>query len=404
MTSKKVALVDICRALTSREFVFYFQPIISLKTGRISSSEALLRWKTQDGGILLPSAFLPIAVTAGFMPEITREIFPILVDNLSVLQEEGILLPVTFNLCVEDLCSPDIVPWMLHILNKNGVKPQSLQVEIPESTFFPMDSRIHETINNFAIADITTLLDDFSAGYTTANQLSELSIKYLKISQSVIQQAPFSKKAFRVLRHLISMGHQIELEIIGEGVETKEQYNLALSTGCSAAQGFFLGKPLPFTNFVSFVRKQPAWLNYPFGLEYLVQIDLIDFRRDVIREAFQIQATKDENLRKRSLSRLPNLHYEECLFGKWLTTMGSYWPKTAEYDELITLHQKFHQTAIEIIHTAENGSTKNSLLKLIDSFSTQSIDILAIMNTRSLKSLQNHYNKPISYNRVGDTK
>lgn len=78
--------------------------------------------------------------------------------------------------------------------------------------------------------------------------------------------------------------------------------------------------------------------------------------------------------------------------------------KTAEYDELISLHQKFHQTAIEIIHTAENGSTKNSLLKLIDSFSTQSIDILAIMNIRSLKSLQNHYNKPISYNRVEDIK
>ena len=145
------------------------------------------------------------------------------------------------------------------------------------------------------------VLDDFSAGNSTLNHLSQLPLTALKLALNIVQRAPFGMMDFRVLRHLVSLGHQLNLDVIAEGIEDRELYDIILSTGCSAAQGFYFSYPIPLDELLATLQKPSPWSRYPFGLEYLGQIDHIDLRRDVIRETLIIYTQKDETIRQRAL-------------------------------------------------------------------------------------------------------
>ena len=142
----KITLLDICKALANNEFFFHYQPIISLITGKIVAAEALLRWQRPDGTILPPVAFIPLSIEKGFITEITREMFPKMVDDLKVINTYNSNIKISFNLTAQDLQTDNLAGWMKAVLTQKGVASDQIYAEIVEDVLMPPIHKIRETI------------------------------------------------------------------------------------------------------------------------------------------------------------------------------------------------------------------------------------------------------------------
>ena len=326
MAGHSVALVDICKALVNQELVYYYQPIVSLITGKICAAEALIRWKREDDSILLPGEFIPLAEEKGLINDITREMLPVLMKDIRTLTPQlNSDFYMAVNLSEKDITDESLATVFERELSRNGISSSRVCAEITEQIFMPLNEKSTANLFNLSDQGIKIALDDFSAGHSTLENLTNLPISILKLAMKITRLAPSTRNDFRLLRHLVSLAHQLNLDTIAEGVETKEEFHLLTSTGCTATQGFYFSHPLPLEEFQDLLSKQPSWSEYPFGLEYLAQIDHIDFRRDIIREALTIHTNPDPNARKRALKRLPDLDPDSCLMGKWFNNINWQW-------------------------------------------------------------------------------
>lgn len=386
-----ISLSEIRQGLAGQEFVFFYQPIYSLVTGEICGAEALLRWRRSDDTLVMPADFIPQAAASGLILEITQAMYPRLIDDLAAITALDSTLTAYLNLTAKDLENPALIGSIAADLAAKGIKPHNLGIEIVESVLMPPNEAIRKSIFDFAAAGMPIVLDDFSAGNTTLNYLSQLPLSAIKLSMNIVNRAPLSQMDFRVLRHLVSMGHQLRLNVIAEGLENEELYELILSTGCSAAQGYHLSYPLPLSEFLALLKQKPRRENYPFGLEYLAQIDHVDFRRDVIREALIIYGSHDEEVRKRAIARLPYLQPEASLMGEWYYGAGQQWLGTSEYRALENIHLEFHQTAQTLLRAAQAHAEWNQVELLIDQLAEQSQEILGYLQRFALRGIKHHY-------------
>jgi EAL domain-containing protein (putative c-di-GMP-specific phosphodiesterase class I) len=353
----------------------------------------LIRWEKEDGTIVLPASFIPLAEEKGLIQDITLEMIPRLTKDIANINSLVIddNFYISFNLSENDLNSNAIVTHIESELSRNGVSASRLGVEISERVFMPLSEIVKDTIHQIANLGPKILLDDFSAGYSTLENLNQLPLTSLKLSMKIIRSAPASRNDFRLLRHLVSMGHQLRLSTIAEGIETREEFYLLTSTGCSATQGFYFSHPLPLNKFFEFFNKQPSWSEYPFGLDYLAQIDHIDFRRDIIREALTIYHNKDAGVRQRAFNRLPFLDHTSCLMGDWFNNVSWQWHQKADLEEVRSLHQEFHGIAKQLLDAASANKSKTQIDQLISELTENSIELMNGLQRISTIGITNFY-------------
>ena len=390
-TQPNITLTSLCKALTNGEFFYFYQPIISLESGKICGAEALIRWQQPDGTIVMPASFIPLAESTGFIAEMTLELLPRLIDDLyqiNSIEPSGF---VHLNLSTADLKTNNLANSLSGQMAHKNIRAGNFRVEIVEGVFMPPVPRIEETISQLVSNGVLVVLNDFSAGYTTLNSLSQLPLTAIKLALNIVQRATTSQKDFRVLRHLVNMGHQLSLDIIAEGIETEEMYDLTLSTGSTHAQGFYFSYPLTLTDYLTLLQKEPHWSNYPFGMEYLVQIDLIDFRRDVIRAALAISKYKEGEIRDRTLARLPKLDERKSKLGLWFSGVGHEWIHKPDFEQLRDEQRKMYDTASRLILAASRDEPSEKILQLIDLLSEQSSRIAQFLHEIELNGLKNHY-------------
>ncbi len=138
---------------------------------------------------------------------------------------------------------------------------------------------------------------------------------------------------------------------------------------------------MPLVEFIELLERRPRWGEYPFGLEYLAQIDHIDFRRDVIREALMIYTIADEAIRQRAMARLPQLEHTQCLLGKWYFGVGQEYRGTPGFERLGEVHQQFHEIARELLQVAEKGNPWDDLERLITQLTDQSSEMMLTLQS-----------------------
>ena len=176
----KITLATLRRALAKGEFIYFYQPIISLESGEICAAEALLRWKHPDGSITLPDAFIPFAESTEFILDLTRDTLPHLMADLKQIHAIAPSTPIHFNVSSVVLKTHDLARLLHKNLSRNGIAPGTFQVEIVESLFMPPVPKAEETIEALVSKGIPVVLDDFSAGYTTLKILSRLPLTAIK--------------------------------------------------------------------------------------------------------------------------------------------------------------------------------------------------------------------------------
>ncbi|MDN3488411.1 MULTISPECIES: bifunctional diguanylate cyclase/phosphodiesterase [unclassified Pseudoalteromonas] len=240
-------------ALERNEFELYYQPQIDVKTNTIVGAEALLRWHNIVLGEITPDEFIPIAEQTGLIAPIG--VF-VLQQALRFLNEWQSInkqnYTMAINLSPRQFRDPELVNIIKHTLHKNSINNECLELEITEGVLMNSQASIHDALLQIDELGIKLSMDDFGTGYSSLSYLREYPFDVLKIDRSFITGITDNKADCNLVKAAIAMSHSLEIKVVAEGVETKEQLDLLNELNCDIAQGFYLSKPLPAAKLLNF--------------------------------------------------------------------------------------------------------------------------------------------------------
>ncbi|WP_100407013.1 EAL domain-containing protein [Bacillus solitudinis] len=236
--------MELHRALERDELTLYYQPKIDLKTGKIVGIEALLRWIHPMWGVIAPNEFIPIAEETGLIIPIGEWALYTACKQNKLWQANGFTNVVSVNLSVRQFTQLDLVHSITKILEETGLEPQLLELEITESMTANIEHTI-TTLNALKKIGVKISVDDFGTGYSSLNYLKQFPIDTIKIDQSFVRELINNASDEMIVKMIISMAHNLNLKVIAEGIETKEQLDFLQQHLCNEGQGYFFSKPKP---------------------------------------------------------------------------------------------------------------------------------------------------------------
>lgn len=240
-------------AIINKEFIMYYQPKVELSTFKIIGAEALVRWM-RHGEIMSPNDFIPLFEKNGFIEKLDYYVLESVCQFIST-HEENMVPRISVNLSGITLMKDDLMQNFKEILNKYHVKQEQIVVEVTETAFASRFDEASERIEDLRTAGFAVAMDDFGAGVSSLNRLKDVTIDLLKMDREFITESINSSKGNIIIRNVLNMASELELESVGEGIETEEQLNLLKELGCDIGQGFHFAKPLPEEEFLVKLRE-----------------------------------------------------------------------------------------------------------------------------------------------------
>lgn len=232
-------------ALERREFRLYYQPKLDLNSGKMIGVEALIRWEHPEKGIIAPIDFIPLAEKTGMISLIGQWVLHTACKQNKEWQEAGLApMVMAVNLSASQLYQLNFVEMVQQILEETGLSPKQLEFEITESMMMDVSS-VLPIIRDLKRIGVQISLDDFGTGYSSLYYLKEFPIDKVKIDQSFIRKCTVDTKDSTIVKAIIAMSHQLKLEVIAEGIETKDHLIFLQQHLCNMGQGYFFSKPLP---------------------------------------------------------------------------------------------------------------------------------------------------------------
>ena len=218
MTQTKITLKEIAEALANDEFVFYYQPKVLMLTGEICGAEALIRWKQPDGSLVSPAAFIPLAESTGFINEITLAMFQKLVIDMNIINDTKNSLTVSFNASAKDFHNDKLVEAIRYAVEHKIVPAELLEVELTETSILNNLEGVKSKLNKLQTMGIALAMDDYGTGFSNIDTLAKWPFSTIKLDQGMISKLEASDREFTIVQSSIQMAHQLELDIVAEGI------------------------------------------------------------------------------------------------------------------------------------------------------------------------------------------
>ncbi len=238
--------VDLRRAIERQEFVLYFQPILSLAQQRVVRLEALLRWNHPERGIVTPAEFIPFAEECGLMDDIGAWVLTSACHQARAWQMAGQPhVGVCVNVSPTQFENPNLVAQIRQVLHETGLSPQALELEITEGVALKDIDRVTLRLEELKRLGVHLSIDDFGTGYSSLSRLKRFPIHTLKIDRLFVEHVTTDTEDAALAAAIITLGHNLNLELVAEGVETKEQLQFFAAHACDHIQGFLLSRPMP---------------------------------------------------------------------------------------------------------------------------------------------------------------
>jgi diguanylate cyclase (GGDEF)-like protein/PAS domain S-box-containing protein len=251
------------RALREEEFFLVYQPQVDLKSRKIVGVEALVRWKDPDKGLVSPAQFIPLAEETGLIRPLGSWILRTACARAAAWQRAGNSpWRIAVNLSARQFTQPDLVEQIDLILKETGLSPQLLELELTESVFMEnMDSAI-EVLVDLKARGIQIAIDDFGTGYSSLSYLKNFPIDRVKIAQEFVRDVLTDPNDRAIVEATIAMARSLRLQVIAEGVETREQMEFLRSLGCLEMQGYYFAVPMAENEINDLIDKEmflPEW-------------------------------------------------------------------------------------------------------------------------------------------------
>jgi EAL domain-containing protein (putative c-di-GMP-specific phosphodiesterase class I) len=243
------------QALENKEFVVYYQPKIDLNSYRINGAEALVRW-IDNGKIVPPMEFIPVFEKNGFICNMDFYVLDVVCKDIMEWLETKIdLIPISVNFSKVHFLNPGFTEQIIEVIEKHQVPPKYIEIECTETVDYKDKATFVRAVEALKSFGISTSIDDFGTGFSSLSLLKTLPVDILKIDKSLLDVQTSSEKERVVISNVVRMVREMDIQVITEGVETKEQANFLKEIKCDNAQGFLFDRPLPKEQFERRLRK-----------------------------------------------------------------------------------------------------------------------------------------------------
>jgi diguanylate cyclase (GGDEF)-like protein/PAS domain S-box-containing protein len=245
------------RAVDKQEFQLHYQPVVDTASGRIIGMEALVRWQSPEG-LIPPAKFIPLAEESGLILDIGKWVLQSACAQARKWQREGLPpLRLAVNLSPLQLRQENLFASVAEILRQSGLAAPYLELEITENTVIERSQNTMVTLTRLEQLGVQLSIDDFGTGYSSLAYLKQLPVHSLKIDRTFVRDITTDRDDAAIVSAMIVMAKSLDLRVIAEGVETRQQLEFLRTSRCDAYQGYYFSVPLPAHAFAELVRRQP---------------------------------------------------------------------------------------------------------------------------------------------------
>ena len=253
---------DLRQAIKRQEFQLYYQPLVLLDTGQLAGFEALVRWFSPHRGFVLPSEFIPIAEETGLIIPLGQKVLQEACRQMKCWHEQfpqASRLMISVNLSQRQFSQPNLSQQVKQALDDVGLDSRSLKLEITESMMMDDVETAIALLHQLKSLNLKLSIDDFGTGYSSFTSLHRFPVDTLKVDKTFITRIEDGGKYAEIVRTIVTLGHNLGMEIIAEGIETNFQIKVLQELKCKYGQGYFFSKPLPAHAATAFLEKEYAW-------------------------------------------------------------------------------------------------------------------------------------------------
>lgn len=236
---------ELRRALDDGAIVAHYQPKVEVASGRIVGAEALVRWAHPERGLVLPGEFLPLVAKAGLMSTLTSRVLDLAVQRAAEWERQGLGIGVAVNVDVAALHDPEFPRHVQETLERTGLPPERLTLEITETSIMADPDRAGRVAQELSEIGVRLSIDDFGTGYSSLGHLTALPLAELKIDRSFVHRMTESATDRTIVRTILDLGSSLDLSVVAEGIESQDTRAMLQRLGCRVAQGFAFGSPVP---------------------------------------------------------------------------------------------------------------------------------------------------------------
>lgn len=245
-TLKQIELeAKLHQAIQEDQFIVHYQPLVDIKTQKPLGVEALVRWQNQDGNIIPPLDFIPLAEEIGLIDAIGQIVLRKACLQGFAWEELGFKdFKVSVNISAHQFRYGKLVDVVKDILYESGMNPKNLELELTESVLINNSDFVSSTLSELSNFGVTMSIDDFGTGYSSFNYVKRFPISKVKIDRSFIINCVDNPEDHAIVTAIAVMCHTLKYIVLAEGIETREQFEFLSSIGCDQVQGFYFSKPL----------------------------------------------------------------------------------------------------------------------------------------------------------------
>ncbi|MCC2681996.1 MAG: response regulator receiver (CheY-like) modulated diguanylate phosphodiesterase domain [Nitrosospira multiformis] len=243
--AKKVYAADELRtAIEGGQLVNYYQPKVAVATGEVVGVETLVRWRHAVDGIVFPDQFIGVAEAAGLIDNLTKAVFAAAMAQAKAWQEMQLPLRVAVNVSMDNLASLDFLNFVAELAAKEGIAPKNVVLEVTETKLMQDTRAPLEILTRLRLKRFRLSIDDFGTGHSSLAQLRDIPFDELKIDQGFVHRAGTDETLRAIYDASLSLARQLNMEVVAEGVQDREDWDLLRRTGCDLAQGTFVSTPM----------------------------------------------------------------------------------------------------------------------------------------------------------------
>ncbi len=247
-------------ALANNEFVIWHQAKLSLETGEVCGTEALLRWRHPDRGMVLPGHFIPQAERSILINDLTQWVIKAALADMAAWKARGHVLSIAINLSVRNLRDRTLFETLDETVSLHGIDPQLVELEITESAVMDDFDLFAQLVSRLRDRGYRVSIDDFGVGHSSLAYLKKLPVCALKIDQSFVKRLAYDLDDQKIVRTILGLAKALDLETVAEGIEDAAALALLRDWGCTFGQGFYIHRPAPYADFLTWMEGQRARL------------------------------------------------------------------------------------------------------------------------------------------------
>jgi diguanylate cyclase (GGDEF)-like protein len=246
---------ELRQGIVNEEFFLVYQPQVRNAGGAIRSAEALVRWRHYKHGVVPPDEFIPLAERTGLIKDLSRFILNKVLQQMAEWIGDGLEIHTSVNLSAHDLLDPELPDVLAGLLASYDVPSALLVLEITETAIIADPERALQVMSRLADMGVKLSIDDFGTGYSSLSSLKEMPVSEIKIDRSFVMDMMNSGNDAAIVQATIGLAHNLGLEVVAEGVETREVADRLTELGCDIFQGFYFSRPIPPAELAALARK-----------------------------------------------------------------------------------------------------------------------------------------------------